>query len=370
MPLFEALKKADPTQLIYYQAGIGTYGGRSQLKGGISAVLDQAVGSGLGKHIRQGYSFLMQNYQAGDKISLFGFSRGAYTARSLAGMLHKVGLLPCDNDQQVAFAYEMYKRNDDEGWALSGQFKRTFCIDVSIHFLGVWDTVASVGWIPRSTLPFSSSANPSVKHFRQAFAFDERRSKFKQNSWVEALNDASQSAESMETKIDPDVLGDSKRLKEVFGMPVVIGNGNDKIMSPNALHKSGSMDDFKISSKESKSVEEETAFNSRAGHGHVGGGAVPNNTRHQLARIPLRWMIRQCFQCDTDIIFSTAVISSMGIPPQNLHPFLRPRTIPSTSGIAPSILDAQLAGELPQAGGINPFMDEEAEDYMDALAPM
>lgn len=114
-------RKADPTQLIYYQAGIGTYGGRSQLKGGISAVLDQAVGSGLGEHIRQGYrcardtlallrtpltrecSFLMQNYQAGDKISLFGFSRGAceLLTRSVLEVMRNLTGIECQTPRGV-----------------------------------------------------------------------------------------------------------------------------------------------------------------------------------------------------------------------------------------------------------------------------
>ncbi len=74
----------------------------------------------------------------GDKICIFGFSRGAYTARSLAGMLHKVGLLPANNHQQVPFAYKMYMRVDDIGWEQSNGFKKAFCIDVNIEFIGVW----------------------------------------------------------------------------------------------------------------------------------------------------------------------------------------------------------------------------------------
>lgn len=88
------LKKDDPKQVTYYQAGIGTYNGQQGLKGGISSSLDMAVGSGLGIHVKDAYRFLMQNYCEGDKICLLGFSRGAYTVRCLAGMLHKVGLLP------------------------------------------------------------------------------------------------------------------------------------------------------------------------------------------------------------------------------------------------------------------------------------
>ncbi len=76
--------------------------------------------------------------QGGDKICIFGFSRGAFTARSLAGMVHKVGLLPADNHQQVPFAYKMYTRTDNVGWEQSKAFKKAFSVDVEIEFVGVW----------------------------------------------------------------------------------------------------------------------------------------------------------------------------------------------------------------------------------------
>lgn len=92
----------------------------------------------LDDHVMNGYKFLMNNYQNGDKISIFGFSRGAYTARALAGFLTKVGLLPRGNDEQVTFAYKMYTRTDKEGLSLAAGFKETFCRSVGIEFLGVW----------------------------------------------------------------------------------------------------------------------------------------------------------------------------------------------------------------------------------------
>jgi uncharacterized protein (DUF2235 family) len=96
------LKKHSPgQQMTYYQSGIGTYG-KGGLKNGLNAALDMAVGSGLGIHIKDAYRFLMETYHEGDKICLFGFSRGAYTVRCLAGMLHKVGLLPAHNADQVS----------------------------------------------------------------------------------------------------------------------------------------------------------------------------------------------------------------------------------------------------------------------------
>ena len=94
-----------------------------------------------------------------DRICLFGFSRGAYTARALAGMIHKVwileqhgsefglelvltrhqiGLLPTGNSQQVPFAYHLYTKDDEEGWKQSRKFKEAFSIDVVVEFLGVW----------------------------------------------------------------------------------------------------------------------------------------------------------------------------------------------------------------------------------------
>lgn len=88
-------------------------------------------------------------------LGLFGFSRGAYTARALAGMLNKVGLLPPDNVripcaalhatllttlqiEQISFAYSMYKRNDVAGFKDSAGFKKAFCRTVEIEFMGVW----------------------------------------------------------------------------------------------------------------------------------------------------------------------------------------------------------------------------------------
>lgn len=144
----------------------------------MNAALDMAVGSGLGTHVRDAYHFLMQNYEEHDRTCIFGFSRGAYTARCLAGMAHKVGLLPCHNVQQLPFAYEYYKDDTETGLEMSADFKRTFCVDVSVHFLGCFDSVSSVGFIPR-TLPMSSTPWNKATYFRHALALDEHRAKFK-----------------------------------------------------------------------------------------------------------------------------------------------------------------------------------------------
>lgn len=108
-----------------------------------------------GIQVMGGYRFLMENYTAGDHICLFGFSRydftdnilcagltppyrGAYTARCLAGMLHKVGLLPKSNEEQISFAYKRYKDTSDTGKRRAKGFKAAFSRTVSINFIGVW----------------------------------------------------------------------------------------------------------------------------------------------------------------------------------------------------------------------------------------
>ncbi|GAA5955521.1 hypothetical protein JCM21900_000027, partial [Sporobolomyces salmonicolor] len=124
----------------------------------------------------------------GDKLFIFGFSRGAFTARALAGMIQQVGLVPAGNEQSIPLAYSIYKRKGDTilvpgGETLAEGFKRTFSRDVYVHFVGVWDTVASVGAIWPKTLPFASGSN-YICHFRQAFSLDERRARYAEQPWI------------------------------------------------------------------------------------------------------------------------------------------------------------------------------------------
>lgn len=102
--------------------------------------------------------------------------------------VHQVGLLPHGNDQQIHFAYKMYADNTDDGWEKSTHFKKAQCIDVDIDFIGVWDTVSSVGFLRGKELPFTKN-NTSVKVFRHALSLDERRAKFPQSSWHWASTD-------------------------------------------------------------------------------------------------------------------------------------------------------------------------------------
>ncbi|KAG8962707.1 hypothetical protein FRC00_008945 [Tulasnella sp. 408] len=173
-------------QVQYYQPGVGTYLAEgtawSPTIKAMRETLDSVFAWYLDIHILDGYRFLMKNYKSGDRVCMFGFSRGAYTARCLAGMLNKVGLLPPDNDQMVASAYERYLDTSPDGKELARDFKEQLGTHCPIEFLGLWDTVSSVGLVTSRHLPFSAS-NSAVKTVRHALALDERRTKFRHNPW-------------------------------------------------------------------------------------------------------------------------------------------------------------------------------------------
>ena len=175
----------DEQQLAYYDPGVGTVTSyESFIPGGktFKGMLGLGFALGLTKNIQDAYRFLMQNYGAGDKVYLFGFSRGAYTARAVAAMLHKCGLLPYDNENLIPEATRIFKTLGNAQTAR--EFKQTFSRDCDVHFLGLWDTVTSVGqvWNP-PRLP-CTSANSSVSIVRHAISMDETRAFFRANRWV------------------------------------------------------------------------------------------------------------------------------------------------------------------------------------------
>ncbi|KAI8631589.1 hypothetical protein F5Y19DRAFT_424232 [Xylariaceae sp. FL1651] len=332
------LKKHSPDQQVtYYQSGIGTYD-KGGLKNGIGAAMDMAVGSGLGIHVKDAYKFLMQNYREGDKICLLGFSRGAYTVRCLAGMIHKVGLLPASNGSQINFAYDFYKDDSDNGSYLAEEFKKTFCTEVNVYFLGLFDCVASVGFFPRK-LPFSKSATNTVHYFRHAMALDEHRAKFKVCHWE---NEQPDSTPELKRRLTVD-FSPAARLRRGLGLDRFKQRKPSGSMPPNGAsnHSSDDYDSddvwdskFKAQEKANRQYQDFTTDALEVwfmgAHADIGGGAVENESRHMLSRIPLRWMIRQCFECDTGILFDMARLAEQGIDVVNLWPKYRKPTKPTT----------------------------------------
>ncbi|SBV32287.1 conserved protein of unknown function [uncultured Sphingopyxis sp.] len=184
-------------QLVYYSPGVGTVGRVDWLyrwKQKFLGVLGLVTGYGLDDNLLGAYRFLAENWEEGDRIYIFGFSRGAWTARVLAGMLHLIGLVRPSQLNMCDNALATYKRAAKEDkLPIAWHFARVIGARYpGIHFVGVWDTVASVlvprsdrMWIPSlETLPFTAT-NPSVRIFRHALALDERRRMFRVARWAQ-----------------------------------------------------------------------------------------------------------------------------------------------------------------------------------------
>ena len=196
LKLFRIVEKND-SQIVFYDPGVGTLSSSdpwSQLKAKWYLVLGLTTGYGLDANILDAYNFLVQRYEPGDKIFLFGFSRGAYTVRTLAGFLRLVGLVPSPQSNLSDYALTAYKKAATKNdLKIGGRFERIIATQrVPIHFVGVWDTVSSV-IVPRpdrfylpslQELPFTKK-NQYVNVFRHAVALDERRRMFRLNAWTE-----------------------------------------------------------------------------------------------------------------------------------------------------------------------------------------
>jgi uncharacterized protein (DUF2235 family) len=223
LKLYRCLRKTgktEPHQVVFYDPGVGTLARpdpwRKVWQDTIT-VLGLATGYGLDDNVLAAYEFLVHNYEDHDDIYLFGFSRGAYTVRALAGLIHKVGLISPQQANLAGAGLTAYKQfstgdaepalglnprqfgdagDDEQGEPTTqddqaAQFARILSTRwPTVHFVGVWDTVASV-IVPRpdrfylpslQELAFTRS-NPSIKIFRQAISIDERRRMFRLKPW-------------------------------------------------------------------------------------------------------------------------------------------------------------------------------------------
>ena len=188
MQIARAIRPEDANgvqQVVFYDWGVGSY--HRRLLGGM-------IGLGLAKNIQDCYRFIVHNYDAGDEIFLFGFSRGAYTVRSVAGLLNKCGILPRANAEKIPCAYRFYKtRRFKPGSCEAKKWrkKRGVCCRGEVHFVGVWDTVGSLG-IPESVRGYANRRAPffdskpgsCVRVARHAVAIDEKRADFAPTLWT------------------------------------------------------------------------------------------------------------------------------------------------------------------------------------------
>ena len=181
-------RAADGTpQVVYYHDGVGTRGWMDRLTGG-------AFGRGVEGNIRELYRFLIYNCDEGDELYLFGFSRGAFTVRTLAGFMNKFGLVQKNDDYWVPDIYACYEGSKGPG---SDEWKRAFhhvnnsrpC--PQIKFIGVWDTVGALGApgllgqiFNRNKYKYHDvTLNPNIENAYHALAIDERRRPFAPNIW-------------------------------------------------------------------------------------------------------------------------------------------------------------------------------------------
>ncbi|GJJ14135.1 hypothetical protein Clacol_008393 [Clathrus columnatus] len=328
---FSMLKKDDfREQMVYYQAGIGTYTVPEIATPGmakLSKTLDMMIAWNLDAHVMGLWiyishaelyaelsrlfdvtlSLLLDTY--GDKICLFGFSRGAYTARALAGMLHKVGLLPADNHQQLPFAYKMYTRADET--------------------------------------------------FRHAIALDERRAKFKANLFNRPDHDES-------------LLGTQPGEMPKAG--VGMKTSSQKRHPSKQHHDKMGVREKEFTLQERTRQQTDVLEVWFAGcHTDVGGGSVANDSRHNLARIPLRWMIRQCFLTNSGVRFHSELLKTIGLDPTSLYPEVKPRppALVSPSSLCRSATPESNDNKVGYANiARTELMTEEGEDLADALCPI
>lgn len=182
--LYATLGKSE-RQLCYYHPGLGTRGdpnALTKLAKWWTKVLGMAFGYGMSRDLADAYSFLMAEYAPGDRVFVFGFSRGAYTARALCGMLHMFGLLRARQEVLIQYMIRMMRKADDpKTFEIAQQFQDTFSRKCPIYFLGVWDTVTSVGWVYSPVIiPFTAN-NPDLHIARHAISLDEHRAFYRRN---------------------------------------------------------------------------------------------------------------------------------------------------------------------------------------------
>lgn len=205
--LFGMLRK-NSQQLVFYDPGVGTFGAENRVsyyyrKSG--EVTGLATGYGLDTNVKEAYKFILEHYKKGDEIYMFGFSRGAYTVRVLAGFIHAIGLLHPNNLNLLKYAFRAYKFAENKGvvgaeagdmLAVAPEVKLYQNVlqpeFPTIKLLGIFDTVSSViefgrYFIPKFRAYPHTDNNPSVEYVRHAVAIDEQRRMFMPQLWKQGL---------------------------------------------------------------------------------------------------------------------------------------------------------------------------------------
>jgi uncharacterized protein (DUF2235 family) len=235
-------------------------------------------GYGLKENVGQMYRALAEEYEEGDALFLFGFSRGAFTVRALAGLLHRCWMPPADSDdieERFERAWQLFQPMKPDRPAVS--HLRAGHRPCPVHFLGVWDTVKSYGGLTPVILPHLRH-NPSVAHVRHALALDETRAWFKPTTWG---------------LLDIDREGAMKRLDP------------------------GDRPGYE------RQVIEEVWF--RGSHSDVGGGSVEETA---ASRITLRWMLTEATSVRPGLFLDEAGMARARASDAGAPTVVQSRTLP------------------------------------------
>jgi Uncharacterized alpha/beta hydrolase domain (DUF2235) len=168
-------------QSVYCQDGVGTHW-YDKWPGG-------AFGAGIDEKIQEGYRLICEQYAAGDQIYLLGYSRGAYTARSLGGLIDCVGLLAADQTDRIEEAYRIYRiQQDDQRKDKASNFRSRYSTEsVPIALLGCWDTVGALGipdvlpnipidyWVNKPLRFHNTNLSPLIQHALHVASVDEQQ---------------------------------------------------------------------------------------------------------------------------------------------------------------------------------------------------
>ncbi|MGV9820436.1 DUF2235 domain-containing protein [Nocardia xishanensis] len=190
-------------QRVFYHLGVGT-NRWERIRGG-------AFGFGLSRDVRDAYRFLVQNFEPGDELFLFGFSRGAFTARSTAGFVRNCGILRAEAADRVDEAYALYRSRSSTTRPRSVEatlFRRSYSHETRIRFIGVFDTVGALG-IPLDGLRLANLLNrrwqfhdtelsTTVDAAFQALAIDEKRGPFQPTLWTRRADSPNTDSQQLE----------------------------------------------------------------------------------------------------------------------------------------------------------------------------
>ncbi|KAI9569194.1 hypothetical protein HD554DRAFT_2020868 [Boletus coccyginus] len=176
-----------------YWSGIGTQSESvlDHMGNKVNRLIEMAFAWNVENNVKDAYGWLVDKYEKGAQIYLFGFSRGAYQVRVLAGLIHEVRFwsichITVSQVYRACDRYRCIHTNKPKAREMATDFKKAFCWqDVRIHFVGVWDTVSSVGLFKRDAFVSASVSMTNACYFRHALALDERRVKFMPEYFVE-----------------------------------------------------------------------------------------------------------------------------------------------------------------------------------------